>query len=40
MEEVLIKASISNLKEYQDLIDQLKETLDKVNKFALKVVVE
>ena len=39
-EEVLLKASIANFKEYEDLIAQLKETLDKVNKFALKVVVE
>ena len=38
--EEVLKASISNLKEYEDLIAQLKETLDKVNKFALKVVVE
>ena len=40
MEKVLLKASISNLKEYEDLIAQLKETLDKVNKFELKVVLE
>ena len=39
-EEVLLKASISNLKEYEDLIAQLKETLDNVNKFELKLLIE
>lgn len=40
MEEVLLKASIPNLKEYEDLIANLRETLDKINKFELKVVLE
>ena len=39
-EKVLLKASIFNLKEYEDLLTQLKETLDKINNFELKLIIE
>lgn len=39
-EKVLLKAFISNLKEYEDLVAELKETVDKVNNFELNVVIE